>query len=115
MRRRTIGLAIAAGALLLATSLPSQGAVLVRATAQRTFQPKTVEVAKGTRVNWRSVSGTHTVTAYKGDWSKDTTISSGEQTGFRFRKNGTFRYRCRFHSSLVAGTCSGMCGRVKVS
>jgi plastocyanin len=115
MARRSIALAFAAVALLLVTSLPSQSAVLVKATATRTFQPKAVSIAKGTRVTWRSTGLTHSVTAYGGGWTKNSTIASGASTGFTFQKTGTFRYRCRFHSTLAGTTCTGMCGRVTVS
>jgi plastocyanin len=115
MARRSIALAFAAVALLLVTSLPSQSAVLVKATATRTFQPKAVSIAKGTRVTWRSTGLTHSVTAYGGGWTKNSTIASGAQTGFTFQKTGTFRYRCRFHSTLAGTSCTGMCGRVTVS
>jgi plastocyanin len=118
MRHRTIramlGLLVTAG-LVVAMAVPAEAAVRIRATGGARFRPRKVEITDGTRVIWRSVSGTHTVTAYRGDWSKDVTISTGETTSFRFRQPGRYRFRCRFHSTLTNGRCSGMCGVVVVS
>lgn len=100
--------------LLVLSATPSQAAVRVKATGNNRFRPKRVEVAEGARVVWRSTSGTHTVTAYRGDWSKDSTIDEGETTSFTFNDPGRFRYRCEFHSTLSDGQCSGMCGVVVV-
>jgi plastocyanin len=96
-------------------SIPSaSGATLIRGVSTNRWRPKVTDVAPGTRVTWKAVSGTHTVTAYKGNWSKDTTLSPGETTRFTFNNTGVYKFRCRFHSSLSNGVCSGMCGRVVV-
>nr|MBA2599946.1 hypothetical protein [Actinomycetota bacterium] len=42
-------------------------------------------------------------------------LGSGERTAKRFRRAGTYRYRCARHSSIVDGACRGMCGIVHVS
>ena len=113
MRRRIITLT--ALAIVLAAAVPSEGAFLVRATSTGDrFLPARAGVDRGTRVTWRAIGGTHTVTAYGGGWSKDTRITAGSQTGFTFRERGTYRYRCRLHSFLSSGVCNGMCGRVRV-
>ena len=78
------------------------------------FRPRKVEVSVGERVVWRSTDGTHTVTSYRGDWNKDTTINEGERTRFTFDEAGRYKYRCTLHSSLSDGQCSGMCGTVVV-
>jgi plastocyanin len=115
MRRRRI-ITLTALAIVLVAAVPSEGAFLVRATSTgNRFLPARADVAQGTRVTWRAIGGTHTVTAYGGGWSKDTRITAGTQTGFTFQQRGTFRYRCRLHSSVSGGQCSGMCGRVVVS
>jgi plastocyanin len=109
---------VAAVVLALSSSLPAQAATVVKAGAGTTctsFKPAKVSIAKGTKVVWKDVCRSHTVTSYSKNWSKDTTLSSvGQTTSFRFLKKGTFKYRCRFHSSLVNGVCSGMCGKVVV-
>jgi len=78
------------------------------------WKPNVTDVAKGTKVVWKAVNSSHTVTAYKGSWSKDTTINQGQSTSFIFNKAGTYKFRCRFHSHLTNGVCSGMCGKVVV-
>jgi plastocyanin len=111
-RRWLVVLAIAA--VGLGQALPAQASVVVRAKCNF-FDPGKVSVQHGTRVVWRGACGTHTVTAYGGNWSKDVVISKGETTGKTFKKAGLFKYRCRFHSTLSSGVCSGMCGRVRVT
>jgi plastocyanin len=112
-RRAVLVLAAVAG-LILAPATTAQAAVRVRATGSQTFRPARLRIDAGTRVVWKAVSGRHTVTAYRGDWAKDVTISAGETTSFRFDDPGRYRYRCTFHSTLVDGVCSGMCGKVRV-
>jgi len=110
-RRRFVAVALAMTIMLAAAAVPASAAFVVRAEGT-SFRPARAEVARGTRVAWRAVGGTHTVTAFGGGWSKDTRIRAGERTGFTFRQRGTFRYRCRIHSTLSDGRCNGMCGRV---
>jgi plastocyanin len=109
--------ALALSAVAVLTLVPAtsaQALVRVNATAAHTFQPNRLHVARGARVVWKSLSGTHTVTAYSSNWSKNTTINTGQTTSFRFRHKGVFLYRCLIHSTLVNGVCSGMCARIRV-
>ncbi len=98
--------------------IPSaSGATLIRGVSTSNgfrWRPKVTDVAKGTKVTWKAVSGTHTVTAYKGNWNKNTTINSGQTTSFTFNNTGVYKFRCTLHSTLSNGTCSGMCGKVVV-
>lgn len=101
--------------VMLAGSL--QAAVVVRSVLTADgyrFRPKTVEVAVGTRVTWRTDAGSHTVTATSKNWSKDSPLSIGAPTSFTFTRAGTYRYRCTIHSNIVGGRCQGQCGRVVV-
>lgn len=109
-------LAVAAVLLLvLALAGPARaGSTRIRGRAQR-WHPQSLTISAGTRVVWKAVDTTHTVTAYRGSWSKNTTIAAGDTTGFRFRNSGTYRYRCTIHSSIVSGRCQGMCGKVTVN
>jgi plastocyanin len=111
--RSWIGLVVVA-LLVLVPATSAQALVRVNATATHTFQPRKIHVARGSRVVWKSLSGTHTVTAYSSNWSKNTTINTGQTTSFRFRHKGVFLYRCLIHSTLVNGVCSGMCARIRV-
>jgi plastocyanin len=101
---------------LFAFVLPAQAATTVRGTCTLTWSPASVTIAKGGRITWKAVScGPHTVTATSANWSKNTTIATGASTSRVFTKKGVFKFRCRFHSSITNGVCSGMCGTVKVT
>jgi len=79
------------------------------------WRPKTLEVPTGSRVVWRIIDGRHNVTSYSDNWSKSTgTLRAGDRTSHTFDDGGTYRYSCTIHSTLNAGTCIGMCGRVLV-
>lgn len=82
------------------------------------WAPDFRHITKGDKIVWKNgTSYTHTVTAYKGDWSKNTTVPAGERTSFKFRKTGQFLFRCtqQGHSSLSGGECNGMCGEIHVT
>jgi plastocyanin len=101
----------------------AQALTRVRAVDFR-FRPARVSIDRGTRVRWHNVTQgtTHTVTAYRGHWSKDTTIAAGDTTSFRFRRRGVYKYYCSIHAHITSGgRCvanSGvptrMCGTVTV-
>jgi len=118
MRRRlTILAAVIAVMMAVLTAGPAGAAPVIKAvggTSGFHWMPKSVQVAAGTKVVWKVVTGVHTVTAYGGRWKKNTTIRRGGATSFTFRSRGTYRFRCRFHSVLVNGVCRGMCGKVIV-
>jgi plastocyanin len=114
--------ALAAAVLALALSIPpsaSAATFVVRAkeVSPQTYRwrPASLSVAKGSKVVWRMVDGTHNVTATSNNWNKSSgNLAQGARTGFTFKKNGTFKYRCTLHSTLSNGKCSGMCGKVIV-
>lgn len=119
MRRRLTIIAAAIVVMMAVFNVGSVGAASpIRAVGGASgfhWAPGSVRVAAGTRVVWKAVTGSHTVTAYGGRWKKNTTISSGGTTSFTFRGRGVFHFRCRFHSVLVNGVCRGMCGKVVVT
>lgn len=119
MKKRTIAAVVGLAAALALTVLggPSvAGRARIRATSSQTWSPDFKHVVPGTRVIWKNpTSVTHNVTAYSSNWSKATTIPAGERTRKRFKKKGTFKYRCTIHSTLVNGDCNGMCGVVHVA
>jgi plastocyanin len=78
------------------------------------WKPKITNISAGTKVTWKAITSSHTVTAYKGAWSKNTTINQGQSTSFTFNSSGVYKFRCTFHSTLSNGVCSGMCGKVVV-
>jgi plastocyanin len=111
-RRAAVGAAVVAA--VMGQMVPAQAATNVSARCNF-FSPKAVTVSKGAKVIWKGACRTHTVTSYTSNWSKNTTIANGATTSRTFNAKGTFKYRCRFHSSLSGGVCSGMCGSVKVT
>jgi plastocyanin len=86
----------------------------VRATADRKWRPKIVDIGRGDKVRWTNPTNrVHDVTAY-GGWSFSRVLSPGESAVRTFNSRGTFKYRCARHSGIVGGKCQGMCGRVVV-
>jgi plastocyanin len=117
---RRAALIMAVMAVFVSAGAPAvDAAVVVKGVATTSgprWKPKAISIHKGTKVTWKAVSGTHTVSAYKGRWKKNTSLRKGGTTSFTFKRRGVFKYRCliRGHSSLVNGVCSGMCGKVTV-
>jgi plastocyanin len=121
MRRKLVS---GLGALALTAAMASQPLAATRRFAASgspgdfSWSPGIQRIERGDRIRWsNSLSGSHTVTAYGGNWSMNETVQSGESVGKRFRRAGTFRFRCTVsgHSSLSEdGNCTGMCGRVRV-
>lgn len=79
----------------------------VRATGVRVkivdfaFRPKTISVAKGTRVTWvNRDAAAHTSTSKTGLWDSGS-LAQGESFSRVFRKAGTFKYRCTIHPTMV--------------
>lgn len=87
-------------------------------SSDASWEPTARSISRGDRIVWRNpTSCDHTVNAYGGGWSKSTGLPPGGSTAKRFRKTGTFRFRCVIpgHSVLDNGVCTGMCGRVRVT
>jgi plastocyanin len=116
-RRTRFALSLVLAASLLLTSAGfAQAAAVIKATSAHRWNPASTSVSKGTKVVWKNPTTlTHTVTAYKGSWSKNVTLRSGASTSFVFNSAGTFKFRCTIHSTLSNGVCSGMCGKVVVT
>ena len=114
-RRKALFLLLASSLLVLFPATSEGGTVRIKATGDKTWNPDFKSVPKGTKVIWKNPTDIrHTVTFYKGSVSKDTSIKAGEGTSKIFRKSGPNYYRCKIHSRLSEGDCSGMCGHVHV-
>lgn len=125
MSTRRIRISLALAAFLVVTAIaatsaaaearhaPTRATKTVRASGV-SWSPATVRISRSDVIRWRAVSGTHTVTAYGGNWSFNKNLSTGDVEDRRFRRAGTFRFRCTIHSSLANGQCSGMCGKAVV-
>lgn len=82
------------------------------------WEPTLRTIDKGDRIVWKNpTSCDHTVNAYGGGWSKAAALPPGDTTAKKFRRTGTYKFRCLTtgHSVLENGVCSGMCGRVRVT
>jgi plastocyanin len=76
--------------------------------------PTALTIHRGTVVRWRSVGGFHNVAAYGTNWTFNRSLPQGTTVRHRFRRRGTYRFRCTIHSTLVGTLCTGMCGKVVV-
>ena len=121
MRRATAAISIAAllVVMMAPTSLGDTSRFrAVGCTENPHWEPTTRTISKGDRIVWKNpTSCEHTVNAYGGGWSKATGLPPGATTAKKFRRVGTYRFRCltRGHSVLENGVCTGMCGRVRVT
>ena len=121
-RVRSSSLVLAAFLIVIASTsavavgrdTPTRATKTVRAIVSH-WSPTTVSISTGDVIKWRGVSGTHTVSAYGGNWSFNKDLSTGDVEDRTFRHAGTFKFRCMFHSTLTNGQCSGMCGKVVVT
>lgn len=124
MKIRRMAVAVLAVGMVFAFPATSMGDTFrVRAVgsspATYEWDPSFRHVTKGDRVVWKNTTSvSHKVVAYKGRWSKDSTIAPDGTTAKRFRRTGSYKYRCNLagHSTLAEdGTCTGMCGTVHVT
>ncbi|HEV3472524.1 MAG TPA: plastocyanin/azurin family copper-binding protein [Actinomycetota bacterium] len=122
VRRVVVGAVLALGLVALLASTAPGATFRVRASGSPgsfAWDPDFRHITKGNRIKWTNPTDyTHRVVAYKGRWSKRTTIAPGEATTKRFRRAGAYYYRCTRtgHSTLSSdGTCNGMCGEIHVT
>ncbi len=89
----------------------------IKATAGNRWNPDFQHIHKGEKIRWKNPAAhdkTHVVKSYGGNWDKSVTLQPGEGTGKRFKRTGSFKYRCTLHSTLSGGECNGMCGLIHV-
>ena len=115
----TLALALALGTMLVLTGTSVADTFRVKMAGSFPnfrYQPDVRHIVKNDRIKFKNPNSqpSHTVTAYGGNWSYDRTLSSGERVFKKFRRAGTFKFRCRFHSQMVDGQCNGMCGKARV-
>jgi plastocyanin len=76
----------------------STSRVRVRIVDNR-FRPASITIDRGTVVKWKNIgSNTHTSTGDRWDSGR---ISPGDTFRRRFRRRGTFSYRCTIHSGML--------------
>jgi plastocyanin len=101
------------GAVARDRHAPTRATKTVKAIVTH-WSPTTVRISTGDTIKWKAISGTHTVTAFGGNWRFNHDLATGQVEDRTFRHAGTFRFRCTIHSTLTNGRCSGMCGKVVV-
>jgi plastocyanin len=106
---------LAAGSITLG-AMPSLSAPTnIKATFSNSWNPTTSRVLKGKRVVWKNQSiERHNIRAYGGNWSFKKPLDPGSSVARRFKKVGTFRFRCTVHSLKANGVWTGMVGKVRV-
>ena len=125
MTKRVLAAVLVANVLGLIGPASAQTSPVSVKIVNFAFKPGTVSISKGNKLLWKNTTSatTHSVTAYKGHWSKDTTLAAGTTTTFTFTTAGTFKYYCKFHAHITqSGACvadpgvpTKMCGTVVVS
>jgi plastocyanin len=104
MKRIVAFLALAlTAALLVGQAAPAAQSGPAQASGAKTvdinhfkFHPKTLEVAKGTKVVFSNSSGTAHTATDRGAFDSGH-IKPGESFAVRFEQKGTFRYHCEIH------------------
>lgn len=88
------------------TDAPARTAVARATTRARVriidfaFKPRTLHVAKGTRVKWvNRGSVSHTTTSNRDLWNSGA-LAPGDSFSRVFRRAGTFRYHCSIHPDM---------------
>ncbi len=89
----------------------------VKATRNDTWNPDFRHIQRRDRIVWKNparFNTVHNIKAYSNNWNKFERLSPGERTRKRFRRRGTYKYRCTLHSDMDNGQCTGMCGIIHV-
>jgi plastocyanin len=64
------------------------------------FRPARITIDRRDRVRWDNTGSlTHTTTSTDGDW--DGRVAPGDSFTRRFRRTGTFTYRCTIHPEMT--------------
>jgi len=128
--RSAISLVLIAMLMLMIPALPASAAKSrVKAkVGQNRWQPvhtyigkRDVVVFKNPRPTNVSKRRVHDVTSIQPKRWKNRlgfrlkkTLNPGEKIKRKFRRKGTYRFRCVRHSAMVDGRCQGMCGFIHV-
>jgi plastocyanin len=103
------------GALVLGASVALAETFGVRATMERRWQPAHRFITRGDRIKWRNTTQLrHNIKSYGGNWSFFRRLPAGTSRSRQFNSTGVFRFRCKIHSTITNGACSGMCGIIHV-
>ena len=115
-RIRLVVAVVAVAALALGTAGTANAIVAATIRGSGTsWNPTHVTINAGQTVKWKATSGNHTIRAYGGNWSYSRSLDSGTSRTRTFNNTGTFKFYCTIHGNVSGGTCTGMCGRVRVT
>jgi plastocyanin len=119
MRARIVRIAVssfAVAALVLGSVGTAQAVVAATIRGSGTsWNPNRVTINAGQTVRWKATSGNHTIRSYGSNWSYSRSLDAGTSRTRTFNSTGTFKFFCSIHGSVSGGTCSGMCGKVRVT
>jgi plastocyanin len=117
--RRSLALTITLLCILLALAMSSSGFVMAHTAASHqaathtvkivnikggkfAFSPATITIKVGQTVTWKNKTGTeHTATANNFSAFNTNTIPPGHTASHKFKKAGTFKYHCTFHTNML--------------
>jgi len=104
-----------AGAVALGSMSGTMAATKkVRAKGEK-WRPVHTYIGRGDQVRWvNPTQRVHDIKAYGKGWKFSKILQPGQKATRKFKKRGTFRYRCVRHSGIVGGKCQGMCGLIHV-
>jgi plastocyanin len=107
---------VAAGGLALIQATPASATSTIWGVGMQ-WSPVRTNIVHGGSVRWSSVSNTHQVKAFGGNWHfTSRMLHPGQSTTAKtFGTRGTYRFYCTIHGSIVNGMCHGMCGRIVVT
>lgn len=92
---------VLAGLLVSAPAADAVTVKTVKMTASNSFLPATATVTKGTVVRWKNTGFVgHTTTSRTGLWNSGP-VAPGATYSRAFKKAGTFRYSCTFHTGMT--------------
>jgi plastocyanin len=107
IRAGLVLLLLTSTALVGEASAGARGTAIPATTRERVkivdfaFHPKTLSIAKGTKVKWVNKGSTsHTTTSNKGLWDSGV-LAPGQTFSRVFKKAGTFKYHCTIHPTMV--------------
>ena len=103
---------------MLAPSSVSAARYRVKATENDEWNPSFRHIEPGGRivVIWKNpTNDLHDVKSYGRNWDYYRRLPAGETRKKRFRRKGSFKFRCRIHSTLRNGQCEGMCGVIHIA
>jgi plastocyanin len=101
----TLAPPLTAGATTRVDALAGGSVTRVKMVDGLAFRPRTIHIARGDVVKWVNKDNiTHTTTSSSWDSGN---VAPGDKFKRRFRRAGTFNYRCSIHSSMTGTVVVG--------